>query len=53
MVLDCPSPKSQLHEVGDPVDVSVNCTMNGAVPVVKSLVKAAVGPAEVTVIVVV
>jgi hypothetical protein len=49
MVLDCPSPKSQLHEMGDPVDVSVNCTMNGAIPVVKSLVKDAVGPAEVTV----
>ena len=27
-----PSPKFQLHDVGDPVELSVNCTVRGAVP---------------------
>ena len=32
LVLESPSPKFQSHVVGDPVDVSVNCTVRGAVP---------------------
>ncbi len=32
LVLESPSPKFQSHVVGDPVDVSSNCTVRGAVP---------------------
>ncbi len=32
MVLESPSPKFQSHVVGDPEDVSSNCTVRGAVP---------------------
>jgi hypothetical protein len=42
-VLDPPSPKSQLHEVGDPVEVSVNWTVSGAVPDVGDPAKEATG----------
>lgn len=31
-VEDVPSPKLHLHEVGDPVLLSVNCTLNGTFP---------------------
>ena len=37
------SPKSQLHEVGLPVDVSVNPTVSGPAPEVGVAVKLAVG----------
>ena len=37
------SPKFQLHEVGDPVLLSVNCTLNGAFPDVGDAEKAATG----------
>jgi hypothetical protein len=51
MILDRPSPKSQFQEVGDSVEVSVNCTVSGAMPDATSLVKLATGTvsAEVTV----
>src|SRR5208283_1315913 len=39
MVLVLPSPKSQLHDVGEPVDSSVNVTSNGAVPDVGEAIK--------------
>ena len=42
MALDDPSPKFQLHEAGLPVDVSVNCTVNGAGPDAGFSVKPAV-----------
>ena len=42
MALDDPSPKFQLHEAGLPVDVSVNCTVNGAGPDAGVSVKLAV-----------
>ena len=32
LVLESPSPKFQSHVVGDPEDVSSNCTVRGAVP---------------------
>ena len=38
-----PLPKSHDHDVGLPVEVSVNCTANGAVPDVGDAVKLAVG----------
>ena len=38
-----PSPKSHDHPVGDPVEVSVNFTSSGAVPVVGVAVKSATG----------
>ena len=38
-----PSPKSQAHAVGAPVDVSVNRTGRGAVPVIADVLKLAVG----------
>ena len=38
-----PSPKSHDHDVGDPVEVSVNATATGAVPVVVEAEKEAVG----------
>ena len=38
-----PSPKVHAHDVGVPVDVSVNDTASGAVPDVADAVKAAVG----------
>ncbi len=34
-----PSPKSQLHDAGEPVDSSVNVTSNGAVPDVGEAIK--------------
>jgi hypothetical protein len=51
-VLDPPSPKSQLHEVGDPLEVSVNWTVSGAMPDVGVPVKEATRAedAELTVI---
>ena len=33
-LLELPSPKSHNHEVGDPVEDSVNVTVRGAVPLV-------------------
>ena len=50
-VLVPPSPKSQAQLVGEPVEVSVNWTVSGAVPEVLSSVKEAVGalPAAVAV----
>ena len=50
-----PSPKSQAHDVGFWVEVSVNCTVRGASPEVGEAVKLAVGAvgAAVTVIVLV
>jgi hypothetical protein len=41
-----PSPKFQFHEVGEPVDVSVNDTVRGAVPDVISGVNDATGEVE-------
>jgi hypothetical protein len=38
-----PSPKSHAHDVGAPVEVSVNDTANGAVPLDGDAVKLAVG----------
>src|SRR4051812_33342651 len=38
-----PSPKSQAHDVGPPVEVSPNCTGRGAVPLAGDAVKLAVG----------
>ena len=38
-----PSPKFHAHDVGDPVEVSVNDTANGAVPLVGDAVNDAVG----------
>ena len=50
-VLVFPSPKFQLHDVGELVEVSVNCTVRGAVPDVGVPVKLATGivTSEVTV----
>jgi ribosomal protein L21E len=42
-VLDPPSPKVQDHEVGEPVEVSVNCTVRGGTPDVGAAVKEATG----------
>jgi glutathione peroxidase-family protein len=33
-MLEFPSPNDQSQESGEPEDVSVNCTVNGAVPIV-------------------
>ena len=51
-MLEPPSPKSQLHDVGVYVELSENVTVNGAVPEVGEPVKAATGVTtpEVTVI---
>jgi hypothetical protein len=38
-----PSPKSHDHDVGEPVDVSVNCTSSGPYPDVGEAVSEAVG----------
>ena len=38
-----PSPKSQVHDTGPPVEVSVNATTNGAVPDDGVVVNDAVG----------
>ena len=38
-----PSPKFQLHEVGEPVELSVNMTVSGATPEVGEPMKAATG----------
>jgi len=38
-----PSPKFHAHAVGDPVEVSLNCTAKGADPVVGDAVNAATG----------
>jgi hypothetical protein len=38
-----PSPKFQDHEVGEPVLLSVNVTLNGAIPVVEDALIAATG----------
>ena len=38
-MLVLPSPKSQLHDAGEPVDSSVNVTSNGAVPDVGEAIK--------------
>ena len=38
-MLVLPSPKAQLHDVGEPVDSSVNDTSNGAVPDVGEAIK--------------
>jgi len=46
MPLVFPSPKSQDHIVGPPVDVSVNCTVNGAVPDVGVPTKSASTPPD-------
>ena len=45
-----PSPKFQLHDVGEPVELSVKVTSNGAVPDVGIPVKLATGttPPELT-----
>jgi len=43
VVLVLPSPKSQLHDVGVLVELSVNATVNGAVPEVGEPVKEATG----------
>ena len=43
VVLIPPSPKFHSHEVGDPVDSSVNWTVRGAVPEVSDSVNAATG----------
>jgi hypothetical protein len=48
-----PSPKLQSHEVGEPVEVSVNCTVSGVDPEETSFVKLATGAPDVTVIIVV
>jgi hypothetical protein len=50
-VLVFPSPNDQSHEVGVPVDESVNCTVNGTVPDVGVALKPATGAAEVVVMV--
>ena len=42
-MLEPPSPKSQLHDVGVFVELSENVTVNGAVPEVGEPVKAATG----------
>ena len=39
-----PSPKLQFQFVTVPVELSVNCTESGAVPLVGEAVKAAAGP---------
>ena len=53
-MLVVPSPKSQSQEVGDPVLVSVNATVNGAFPETEEAENAAtgriVGVTDVTVI---
>jgi len=38
-----PSPKDLFQTIGDPVEVSLNCTASGAVPEVWLAVKLAVG----------
>ena len=40
-MLVVPSPKSQSHDVGFPVDLSLNCTVSGNTPEVLSGVNAA------------
>jgi hypothetical protein len=42
-VLVFPSPKSHDHDVGELVEVSVNCTVRGAVPEATLFVKLATG----------
>jgi hypothetical protein len=42
-----PSPKFQFHEVGEPDEASVNCTVSGAVPEVMEAENAATGRATV------
>ena len=42
---DDPSPNDQFHDVGELVEVSVNVTVNGAVPEVGVAVKFATGDA--------
>jgi hypothetical protein len=49
---ESPSPKSQLHDVGALVDVSVNCTVSGAGPLDGVIVNAATGATTTTVTVV-
>ena len=44
---DDPSPNDQFHDVGELVEVSVNVTVNGAVPVNGVAVKFATGEPEV------
>jgi hypothetical protein len=51
VVLIFPSPKSQLHEVGEFVEVSVNCTVSGATPELTSEENPVTGAAGETVIV--
>ncbi len=48
-----PSPNDQSHVVGDPVDVSINCTVRGAVPEVGDAVNEATNGVAVVVAVVV
>ena len=43
--MDDPSPNDQFHDDGELVEVSVNVTVNGAVPVNGVLVKFATGGA--------
>ena len=43
VVEEVPSPKFHLHEVGDPVLLSVNCTFNGAFPEVGDAENAPIG----------
>jgi hypothetical protein len=42
-VLVPPSPNVHAHDVGEPADVSANCTVNGIVPEVGVPVKSATG----------
>ena len=51
IVLVFPSPKFQLHEVGELVEVSVNCTVSGAVPDVGVTMKFATGEGGAVVVV--
>ena len=44
-----PSPKFHFHDVGEPVELSVNVTVNGALPVVGVPAKLATGAPELTV----
>ena len=46
---ELPPPKSQLHDVGVLVEVSVNCTDNGAGPLDGVIVNAATGATTTTV----
>ena len=41
-----PSPKSQIHDVGVPVDWSVNWTANGTLPEVGVTANAAIGAVD-------